>query len=311
MTRDVDPGLRLGLRNVRTGDHHDVLEHLGSLDARLGQYLLLRLEETGGATRSYGEGVPVSARDRDRMLAILDDPHRQIEALLDWVLDAMRPPTVVDGSGAQANSCWAEVATSASAVQVAALLDATDGFEAGGDSRSGDPLDRTWEFGERSELGDGERLEFAAMAATVWVNEADPATIEVVALGEHRFESTISALLDVLPHAQEVDRDVSSIWEAKDRLSSRGGERDAGRDPMDDPEIAALVAERIASMERDWLDESIPALGGLTPREALEDPTRRPDLLRLLNTMPDSPNGFSAARLRAMLGIDELGNPVY
>jgi len=63
-------------------------------------------------------------------------------------------------------------------------------------------------------------------------------------------------------------------------------------------------------MERKWVVEPVPALGGLTPTEALDDPTRRPDLVRLLNSMPESPNSFSPTRLRALLGIDEAGHAV-
>ena len=60
--------------------------------------------------------------------------------------------------------------------------------------------------------------------------------------------------------------------------------------------------------ERKWLDESIPALGGATPREALDDPTRREDLIRLLDSfddMPTGPGAMSADRLRKTLGLDE------
>ena len=50
----------------------------------------------------------------------------------------------------------------------------------------------------------------------------------------------------------------------------------------------------------------IPALQGLTPREAAEDPTRRQDLTRLLASFDDgeeSPLTMSPRRLRAALGL--------
>jgi hypothetical protein len=55
-----------------------------------------------------------------------------------------------------------------------------------------------------------------------------------------------------------------------------------------------------------WLDESIPALGGHPPRECANDPTRRPDLIRLLDSFPpdDGQLGtMSPARLRSALGL--------
>ena len=44
--------------------------------------------------------------------------------------------------------------------------------------------------------------------------------------------------------------------------------------------------EMAATYEKAWLDEPIPALAGHTPRECADDPTRRPDLIRLLDSFP-------------------------
>ena len=54
--------------------------------------------------------------------------------------------------------------------------------------------------------------------------------------------------------------------------------------------------------EADWLDEPIPALAGHTPRESANDPTRRPDLIRRLDSFPQDtgqPGTMSPARLPA------------
>ena len=55
---------------------------------------------------------------------------------------------------------------------------------------------------------------------------------------------------------------------------------------VNDPAIRAVLADHIAGMERRWLDESIPALGGRTPREAADDPIGREELTRLLASLP-------------------------
>jgi hypothetical protein len=64
-----------------------------------------------------------------------------------------------------------------------------------------------------------------------------------------------------------------------------------------------------ARREHAWLDEEIPALEGLTPRQAADDPSRREDLLRLLRDfergVPKGVGGFDPDRLRAALGLEE------
>jgi hypothetical protein len=75
-------------------------------------------------------------------------------------------------------------------------------------------------------------------------------------------------------------------------------------DPTD-PELAPFLEQLALQYERSWLDEPIPALAGRTPRQAAADPTRRPDLIRLLDTFPQ-PQGaglMSPDRLRGALGL--------
>ncbi len=61
----------------------------------------------------------------------------------------------------------------------------------------------------------------------------------------------------------------------------------------------------IRDYERKWLDEPIPALAGHTPRQAAADPTRRGDLIRLLDSFPhhDRPGTMNPDRLRAALDM--------
>jgi hypothetical protein len=73
-----------------------------------------------------------------------------------------------------------------------------------------------------------------------------------------------------------------------------------------DPEVAAILEGIIHEYETSWLDEPIPALDGHTPRQAADDPTRRADLIRLLDTFPvgaAARGGMDADRLRAALGL--------
>jgi hypothetical protein len=81
------------------------------------------------------------------------------------------------------------------------------------------------------------------------------------------------------------------------------------------PEQRAAAEEVLATFMRQaedrWVDTPIPALGGATPREAADDPTRREQLLRLLDTFPAAAQaaagpgrGMDADRLRELLGLD-------
>jgi hypothetical protein len=61
--------------------------------------------------------------------------------------------------------------------------------------------------------------------------------------------------------------------------------------------IAHLNAEISRQMQARWLDENVPALGGLTPRQAAADPTRRELLERLLDEFERN-----AERIRQQFG---------
>ncbi len=74
----------------------------------------------------------------------------------------------------------------------------------------------------------------------------------------------------------------------------------------DDPRLAAAFEEFIRDYEIKWLDEPIPALDGHSPRQAADDPTRRGDLIKLLDSFPAGAaarGGMDVGRLRAALGL--------
>ena len=84
-----------------------------------------------------------------------------------------------------------------------------------------------------------------------------------------------------------------------------GGGFISADEALENPELAAIIGAKVAQYEREWLDEPIPALQGFTPREAAADPTRRDDLIRLLETFPSDgqPHVMDGGRLRAALGL--------
>jgi hypothetical protein len=70
------------------------------------------------------------------------------------------------------------------------------------------------------------------------------------------------------------------------------------------PLVPAALEEFIGQYEQAWLDESIPALSGATPRQVAADPSRREDLVRLLASFPAGGSGqMDPDRLRAASGL--------
>ena len=118
--------------------------------------------------------------------------------------------------------------------------------------------------------------------------------------------ATIRALdpsVTVLRETREPAGDVRTVQ----RLAARSPAAPAPfLDPAANPAIATALDEMARTYEAAWLDEPIPALAGHTPRECANDPTRRPDLIRLLDSFPQDtgrPGTMSPARLRAALGL--------
>ena len=111
------------------------------------------------------------------------------------------------------------------------------------------------------------------------------------------------ALSDSLMEALD-DADVADI------LSGEIWDRGVDVAPYEPPEPGTMefevLTQYMAEYEANWMHESIPLLGGATPTEAASDPTRRDDLVRLLDSMPQTadPCRMSGLRLRQALGLD-------
>jgi hypothetical protein len=60
----------------------------------------------------------------------------------------------------------------------------------------------------------------------------------------------------------------------------------------------------LQKMEERWLDEPVPALSDLTPREARDHPTARHALIDLIDSFEAMPSGgFNPDRLRSLLDL--------
>lgn len=78
--------------------------------------------------------------------------------------------------------------------------------------------------------------------------------------------------------------------------------------PPASPELQQALLSFRDEQEHRWCEENVPALGGITPREAAADPTRRDELARLIASFPEiDPSsgivGLRPTRLRELLGL--------
>ena len=131
--------------------------------------------------------------------------------------------------------------------------------------------------------------------------DGDELTVEVNSA--ERAAELQALVAAALPDAELVDVDARPF-----EVPADGPARPpTGGIDVNDPAIRAVLADHIAGMERRWLDESIPALGGRTPREAADDPIGREELTRLLASFPvpadDAIGAMNPDRLRATLGL--------
>lgn len=122
-------------------------------------------------------------------------------------------------------------------------------------------------------------------------------------------------LMRAAPGTRLIKREESGIDELLAEASSKPRSTMPGVDEeflAHSPEVAAAMAEAMRGFENQWLDESIPALGGLTPRQAAADKDARRQLDALLKDLEwsDRRAGSQAnqgtmdpARLRALLGL--------
>jgi hypothetical protein len=134
-----------------------------------------------------------------------------------------------------------------------------------------------------------------------------PTTLEVETMSEERLKSCRRRLEALL--GDRIDL-VETRRKGVDQLLHEEPSPGALEQPALPPEAIAEIEEQ---MLRQWIDDSIPALGGLTPREAVKTPEGRQRLLDLLDDIerlqadrPQVPGVFSPdySKVKKMLGLE-------
>jgi len=111
--------------------------------------------------------------------------------------------------------------------------------------------------------------------------------VSVETTSEARMDRVLDRLRAGLPGAKVSADRRRHFQPGRDPLPVPGrGQAETPEDMDLGPGDPAVISHMQDHMERRWLDEPVPALGGLTPRQAADDPSRRDELQRLLSSYP-------------------------
>jgi hypothetical protein len=159
--------------------------------------------------------------------------------------------------------------------------------------------------------GEGRYIESVVVRGQEWTRgsitiQGDEARIQANSVKRaNRLERT---LIKAAPGARALHREESSLEAAMEKAEAEGLPEPI--DTTTNPDVADALSRFMREYEDRWVDEAIPALGGLTPREAARDRTARPELEALLDDMTwqrrrmrDTGDSMDTNRLRALLGI--------
>lgn len=275
----VRPGEGLTLRDVRTGDRNEVTEHAGSQQLRVGQLVCARVVPVGNQMQFFGGIEPIAVGERTALIELLDadaDP----EELIAQLSTRFAPPRVITRHGEKMVACTATFE-----------VDDLTGIRRKLSRRYGKGVKDHWVW-----TADGN----AVSAKVNGSFRIEDGTLVIDALNQRHFETMLGVVREISPESKKLKEDRSADPESWGAASSVS----LPVDPQD-PEVITMLDDYIHNYERTWLDDSIPALEGFTPREAAADPTRRDDLLRLLSSFPqeERPGAMSVRRLKEMLGL--------
>ncbi len=303
---DTRPGTGVTLQDLRTGDTHDVPDVMLSRSVKKGDLACTRLLPVGDSVEIHSSVEPVPLHLLDRTLEVLgaaDTPVDPFELIT--VLSArFAPPRLTTGEGDPLVLCAAEFEiTPAGIDHVVAVL--SERFETsdepaalpdttGAETR---PISH-WNVTTPASIG-------SRILASLTLTET---RLQVTSSSERRFEEAMAVVRAADPAARvlsETRTPFAQVAAQRQSTADSTEELSPFADPTD-PAIAEALAEVTADYENRWLDMDLPALAGLTPRQAAGDPTRREDLLRLLSSFegfPSGPGTMDVSRLRAALKL--------
>ena len=283
------PGESLHVRDVRTGDRHVVRERTASRSVQAGSLICCRIVPAGETLQIFGGIEPVPLYQRVQLMELLDTRPDPID-IVAFLSARFAPPTLQNTEGDPLVMCTAEVRIPAPDGLVVAFDETYDRDDSGPGDAAGEL--RWIEHVTKKGM---ERIRATLrMAGDV---------LHVETNGEARMDRVLAFVYELQPDAEVLSDErapAADLVAARRASGADPAEADPGID-MNDPAIVAMMDEYMRQYETAWLDEQIPALAGMTPREAAADPTRRDDLARLLDSFPKMQGGMDPDRIRAAL----------
>ncbi|MDE1675301.1 SEC-C domain-containing protein [Nocardia gipuzkoensis] len=275
----VNPGTSISVRDLRTGDRHDIPATTISHHLQAGEFYCCHVVPVGDDVLLTGSLEPVSLPHRSRLLEMLESDTTAPRDLVAFLSARFAPPQLVTTSGDPMVFCQAHLT----------ITDPDTVRHHLTEHYNHDTTDRwTWLDDNDTVLG-GLRL------------TGDELIID--AISEPRFDTLLATIRELDPAVGVV---AETRTPAADATHQANDENTTSQElSPDHPEIAAFLDQHLRAYENTWIDEPIPALGGTTPRAAVADPTRRDDVIRLIDSFPqdEHPGQMSANRLRHLLGL--------
>jgi len=298
---EIGAGDRLTVLDLTSGERATFVDHsMAAANIVPGTaFLGWLVPEPDGPAPSIG-AVKVDDAQREGLLDLLDEQPSAVELAV-WYRGLQAPPRLRNTAG--------------DPLVLTTLVYAVEDHEAARAALA-EHLEDDGEQLTAHEEGDGGQR-WLKGAVTV-----EDGTLRVTTNSAPRAAWFEALIAEVVPEAELVD---AERLPAEDVTFGHGpgGDPDADEDGEDDglldldsldPDARReLEAELEAMMRRHedtWLDTPLPVLHGASPREAVDDPTRRDELLRLLDEIESHAARWSspgrpmdADRLRELLGL--------
>lgn len=282
---EIEPGLGLVISDLRTGETLKVRERTFSRSARVGSMVCARAVPDGETHQFIGGLFSVAPGTEAHLLDLLDQADGF--ALIQYLGELEKPPKMFTREGEPMVMCAAVVQVPEEAA--ARVL-----------------LDRNYESEEDDAWAEMHPLDEVESLLRASIH-LDGRNIRVETSSEPRLERVLSVLLQI--DGAKMISDERHPFEFDPKAQPKTPRPALPEDP-----VAQAVVEAMRDrQEIAWVDHPVPALAGLTPREAAADPTRRESLVRLLASFEETGErkdlsgfiGMRSERLRELLGLGD------
>ena len=273
------------MRDTKTGETLEVTDRSMARAFEAGEQFLARFLQGWGSTWASGVAIRVDLRHRESLLELLDGP-LDADVIAGWYGSLHAPPSFANRESEPLVLCEARLRPVDGWEELRGVLD--EAYEPAEDEPG------VWL--ELFDIGPEERIIRANL-------RRDGEELVVDTNSETRLErvlTRLSAIAEIVSQTARPMANPAEVAAAAEELP-----------PSEPPEpVGADVVEQVVDMmERRWLDENVPALGGMTPRQASADPTRRDDLIALLRSLDRMPAGDAITMrpdaLRRHLGLED------